>query len=657
MYGDRCHPEFITGMHYFLNVAEANRRSNGFMYCPCSSCKNMKDYSTSKTLHVHLLENGFMPSYNCWTKHGERGVILEDNEEEEDSDNYPLFTDQDGGSRMGEDEAEEELIFDEPIFDDPDDDLGRAILDAKMNCGNEKERLKLEKMLEDHNKLLYPNCENGQKKLGTTLELLQWKAENGTSDKGFEKLLKIIKKMLPGENVLPSSTYEAKKVVCPLGLEVQKIHACINDCILYRGEYENLNACPVCSALRYKIRRDDPGDVEGEPTPRKRVPAKVMWYAPIIPRLKRLFQNKERAKLLRWHKEDRKKDVMLRHPADGSQWRKIDRKFKSFSDDARNLIFGLSTDGFNPFGEQSSSHSTWPVTLCIYNLPPWLCMKRKFIMMPVLIQGPKQPGNDIDVYLRPLVEELLELWRDEGVPVWDEHEQKEFNLRALLFVTINDWPALGNISGQSNKGYNACTHCLGETDSNYLGNKNVYLGHRRFLPKQHHVRKRGKHFGGEADNRTKPTRPNGEVIYDMVKDLKVIFGKGPGGQSVPHDVDGHVPMWKKKSIFWELPYWKFLEVHSAIDVMHVTKNLCVNLLNFLGVYGKTKDTPDARQDQQSIHEGNNLNPEKYQGPASYALTKEEKEIFFEVLSSIKVPSGFSSNIKGIINMSEKSFKT
>src|SRR3954465_14805658 len=381
-----------------------------------------------------------------------------------------------------------------------------------------------------------------------------------------------------------------------------------------------------------------------------------MWYAPIIPRLKRLFQNKEHAKLLQWHKEDRNKDVMLRHPADGSQWRKIDKVFKKFSDDARNLKLGLSTDGFNPFREQSSSHSTWLVTLCIYNLPPWLCMKQKFIMMPVLIQGPRQPGNDIDVYLRPLVEELLQLWREEGVPVWDEHKQKEFNLRALLFVTINDWPALSNISGQSNKGYNACTHCLGETNSIYLGNKNVYLGHRRFLPKQHHVRKRGKHFRGEADNRTKPTRPTGHVIYDMVKDLKVIFGKGRGGQSVPHDVDGHVPMWKKKSIFWELPYWKFLEVHSAIDVMHVTKNLCVNLLNFLGVYGKTKDTPDARQDQQSIHEGNNLNPEKYQGPASYALTKEEKEIFFEVLSSIKVPSGFSSNINGIINMSEKKFQ-
>ena len=102
------------------------------------------------------------------------------------------------------------------------------------------------------------------------------------------KLLKIMKKKLSKDNELPASTYKANKVVYPLRLEVQKIHACPNDCILYRGEeYENLNACPVYGALQYKIRRDDTSDVEGE-RPRKRVPAKVMWYAPIIPRLKRL---------------------------------------------------------------------------------------------------------------------------------------------------------------------------------------------------------------------------------------------------------------------------------------------------------------------------------------------------------------------------------
>jgi hypothetical protein len=126
----------------------------------------------------------------------------------------------------------------------------------------------------------------------------------------------------------------------------------------------------------------------------------------------------------------------------------------------------------------------------------------------------------------------------------------------------------------------------------------VYISHHRFLSKIHAVRKKGKHFNGKADHREPPKENTSDDVFDMVKDIEVIFGNGPGGQSVPHDEDGHAPMWKKKSIFWELEYWKFLEVRSAIDMMHVTKNLCVNLLGFLGVYGKTKDTKKARQDLQ-----------------------------------------------------------
>ena len=102
----------------------------------------------------------------------------------------------------------------------------------------------------------------------------------------------------------------------------------------------------------------------------------------------------------------------------------------------------------------------------------------------------------------------------------------------------------------------------------------------------------------------------------MVKDLKVIFGKGPGGQSVPNDVEGRAPMWKKKSIFGDLPYWKDLEVRSTIDVMHVTKNVCVNMLGFLGLYGKTKDTPEAWEDQQRMNEKDGMHPKQYQGLAS-----------------------------------------
>jgi hypothetical protein len=73
-------------------------------------------------------------------------------------------------------------------------------------------------MLQDHKKLLYPSAKDGQKKLGTTLELLQWKAENSISDKEFGKLLKIQKNMLLKPNELSTTTYEAKKIVCPLVL-------------------------------------------------------------------------------------------------------------------------------------------------------------------------------------------------------------------------------------------------------------------------------------------------------------------------------------------------------------------------------------------------------------------------------------------------------
>jgi len=56
----------------------------------------------------------------------------------------------------------------------------------------------------------------------------------------------------------------------------------------------------------------------------------------------------------------------------------------------------------------------------------------------------------------------------------------------------------------------------------------------------------------------------------MVNDVKVVFGKGPGSQPVLNDANSHAPMLKNKSLFWELPYWQVLEVHSMIDVMHLT---------------------------------------------------------------------------------------
>ena len=82
--------------------------------------------------------------------------------------------------------------------------------------------------------------------------------------------------------------------------------------------------------------------------------------------------------------------------------------------DIRNVRLGLATDGFNPFGLMSSTYSMWPVMVMPYNLPPWKCMIEPFMMMSLLIPGRNSLGKDIDVYLRPLIDELKDLWEKWG---------------------------------------------------------------------------------------------------------------------------------------------------------------------------------------------------------------------------------------------------
>ena len=109
-----------------------------------------------------------MLNYYVWTKHGERGIMLDNNEEEDDriSDfaaNYDAFFDD---TAMGEPEEDAE-------GHDVEDDLSQMLRKAEKVCETEKESRDLKRMLEDYITLLYPDCKQGQKKLGTTLELLQ----------------------------------------------------------------------------------------------------------------------------------------------------------------------------------------------------------------------------------------------------------------------------------------------------------------------------------------------------------------------------------------------------------------------------------------------------------------------------------------------------
>jgi hypothetical protein len=95
-----------------------------------------------------------------------------------------------------------------------------------------------------------------------------------------------------------------------------------------------------------------------------------MWYLFVIDCLKCMFSNPREAQLLLWHVQH-KRDGKIRHPADGRQWKHFDLSCEEdFSNDPMNIRFDLSTNGMNSFGEMRNPHSTWPVIMCIYNLPP-----------------------------------------------------------------------------------------------------------------------------------------------------------------------------------------------------------------------------------------------------------------------------------------------
>ncbi|XP_062103263.1 uncharacterized protein LOC133814297 [Humulus lupulus] len=487
---DRTAEDYVNGVETFLNFAIENAPpdSDGLISCPCKKCVNFKKMSLAD-VRGHLFFNGINPNYKEWSWHGEyvpsqtphsRKNVRYSNENE--IDDYPL--------EMVED------AFDNDFLERPDE---------------------FAKILEDAEKPIYPGSKFS--KLSTLVKLYNMKARHGWSDVGFSDLIAFFKEVMPEENEIPISLYEAKKTLSTLGMEYEKIHACSNDCILYRKEFAEANNCPVCKRSRWKLKNNS-NEV------RSGIPAKVLWYIPPIPRFKRLFRNYNHAKNLIWHEEGRIKDGKLRHVADSPAWRNVDDKWEKIKKDPRNLRLGLSADGINPHSSLSSSYSCWPIVLVVYNLPPLLVMKRRYTMLTLLISGPTQPGNDIDVFLAPLIDDLKILWNGvEGC--YDRYKDEYFTLRAVLLFTINDYPALCNLAGCTGKGYKGCVVCGDHTYSRWLykSKKACYMGHRRYLKLNHPYRKYKNSFDGREVLDLPPEPLSGELIFEKVQDINIQFGK------------------------------------------------------------------------------------------------------------------------------------
>ncbi|XP_074327419.1 uncharacterized protein LOC141665340 [Apium graveolens] len=386
---------------------------------------------------------------------------------------------------------------------------------------------------------LYPGCER-YTKMKALVQLYNLKVKHGMSDSCFSDILLLLGSLLPEGNNIPSSFNKAKKTLYALGMGYEKIHECLNNCLLYRGDLvEEQTTCRVCKDSRWKLNKKG-DELEG-------VPAKVLSYFPLIPRLRNLFNIPHIAKDMTWHDTERQKDGKMRHPADSKTWKDVDQKWPDIVSETRNLRLALSSEGFNPFHGNRTDYSRWFVLLSIYNHPPWLCMKRRYIMLCLLISGSTEPGNDNDVFLQPLIEDLQELWR--GKQMYDANKKESFMLRGILLWTISDYPALGNLSGNFIKGYNACTICIDETKATRLVNyrKMVIMRYRKWLPRNHPYRRQKLAFDNTVEKEVTSVLLTGEKVFQRVQHLRAhVFGKK---QRQPRCKKGEPrPVWKKLAL-------------------------------------------------------------------------------------------------------------
>ena len=630
---------YMLGVEQFMAHVKSRFSAHEKIKCPCRKCLNHIEKSQDE-VQEDIEINGISRCYTRWVYHGEGDIDVQEDDDGTLAVGYEYM------SWDGNDQAplDDEGQAKDVILDDSERGVQGLIQDLYTAASHGVGGNLYQQIMEEAKRELYPGCTE-ESRLSFIIKLLHIKVYNRIPNSGFDAILELLSSSLKNVTGLPKSYNELKSLLRKLGFGYESIHVCKYDCALFWKDHEEDDHCPICGYTRWKVNKEG----------RKKVPHKVLRYFPIIPRLQRLFISKQRAQYARWHKEKRVPvENEMRHPADGEAWKEFDDSFKSFADDPRSLRLAIATDGFNPFGQMTNSYSIWPVIVVPYNFAPWMCIDQPNYMLALLIPGKKSPGKDFHVFMQPLIADMMTLWN--GVSTYDAYEGKNFTLRAAILWGINDYPALGIMSGRTTKGYFACVHCDENPCSECLTNKIGFIGHRRFLPSDHAWRK-NRSFNGHHENREPPRKFSADEVMAILDEVCYVPGKNPDKpRSRKRRRDGE-PVWHLKVSLYDLPYWSKLKLQYNLDVMHIEKNICENILStLLNIPNKTKDTIAARVDleergiRKELHLLDDSGNASSKPKACYVLTPEAKKKFLQFVSNVKFPDGYASNISRCVNM-------
>ncbi|CAL2227831.1 unnamed protein product [Prunus armeniaca] len=512
---NRCANEYLDGIQDFIEFARRHNPGATRICCPCRRCNNTLWETIENNLHGEQLDHA---SSSNATRVANVEIIVDPNDEVMDiiQDVFPFASTN--------------------INQEGEDDVPTPIDSAEFE--------QYEKLLKNVNQELYPGCESFSV-LTAIVELMHEKIKYHMSNLCFDYFLGVVKRMLPTDNCLPKDHKHAQK-------------------------HETLDTCPICNESRFKTTSQNITT---------KIPQKFMRYLPLKPRLQRLYMSTHTITDMRWRKEKRVDNDVMRHPVDGEAWKEFDRTFPEFAADPRNVRLGLATDGFNP---------------------------------------------SIDVYLRPLVDELKDLWTN-GVRTYDKSTGKMFTLRAAVMWTVNDFPASAMVSG--------------------------------WLSWNHEWREKDKEFDGNTERRLRHREWSGDEILEQLNRLDF----APFGKTVSRIRPSTHMNWTHKPMFFELPYWSKLKLRHNLDVMHVEKNVFDTLVGtILDIEDKTKDTIKARLDleRMGIRRGLWMNKDSDKARRDlefFSMKPNDNKEFLKFVSSVKFPDGYASNIARCVNVNGGKF--
>ncbi|KAK1620140.1 hypothetical protein QYE76_025657 [Lolium multiflorum] len=324
----------------------------------------------------------------------------------------------------------------------------------------------------------------------------------------------------------------------------------------------------------------------------------ILRYLPVLPRIQRLFMTEDTAQQMRWAVEGNRYTDKMIHPSDGSAWKNFVKKFPLKAGDPRSVAVAISTDGFNPY-------------------------------------GPKYPGKNMNVYLEPLVDDLVRGWEGRGIRTYDASKKEYFDMYVWYHTSLHDLPARALFCGWCTHGKWPCPQCRQAVTFFWLnkgGKYSCFDEARQFLERRHAYMSDVKSFKkGRVVRGPKPILKTGMEIKAELDALQ----PSPDGNGFLGYGETH--QWTHKPCLWKLPYFEFLELPHNIDVMHTEKNISEAIWSTIVDTEKTKDNIKARIDQEMWCDRPELNMQPPHGAkktwtkphAPFCLTKAQKREVFQ----------------------------